>query len=104
MKPILRPGRRTCLANHPLIFVANRLPITTITASGAKDAPRGAASVAARCPKPVSGVPSPAMEDLPLISTLAAGFTVAWLLGLLTQWLRLSPIVGYLLAGVLIGP
>lgn len=44
------------------------------------------------------------MHDLPLISTLAAGFTVAWLLGLLTQWLRLSPIVGYLLAGVLIGP
>ena len=44
------------------------------------------------------------MHDLPLISTLAAGFTVAWLLGLLTQWMRLSPIVGYLLAGILIGP
>lgn len=44
------------------------------------------------------------MHELPLISTLAAGFTVAWLLGLLTQWMRLSPIVGYLLAGILIGP
>lgn len=44
------------------------------------------------------------MQDLPLIATIAAGFTVAWLLGLLTQWLRLSPIVGYLIAGVLIGP
>src|SRR3712207_2635607 len=44
------------------------------------------------------------MHDLPLITTIAAAFTVAWLLGLLTQWLRLSPIVGYLLAGVLIGP
>lgn len=44
------------------------------------------------------------MHDLPLISTIAAGFTVAWLLGLLAQTLRLSPIVGYLLAGVLIGP
>ncbi len=44
------------------------------------------------------------MHDLPLISTIAAAFTAAWLLGLLTQWLRLSPIVGYLLAGVLIGP
>ncbi len=44
------------------------------------------------------------MHDLTLISTIAAGFTAAWLLGLLTQWMRLSPIVGYLLAGVLIGP
>ncbi|MDF1814762.1 MAG: cation:proton antiporter [Verrucomicrobiales bacterium] len=44
------------------------------------------------------------MHDLSLISTIAAGFTAAWLLGLLTQWLRLSPIVGYLIAGVLIGP
>ena len=33
----------------------------------------------------------------------AAAFTAAWVLGLLTQWLRLSPIVGYLLAGVAIG-
>ena len=44
------------------------------------------------------------MHDLPLITTLAAGFAAAWVLGLLTQWLRLSPIVGYLLAGVAIGP
>ncbi|MHB0959459.1 MAG: cation:proton antiporter domain-containing protein [Pirellulaceae bacterium] len=44
------------------------------------------------------------MHDFPLIATIAAAFTAAWVLGLLTQWLRLSPIVGYLLAGVLIGP
>ncbi len=44
------------------------------------------------------------MHELPLISTIAAAFTAAWVLGLLTQWLRLSPIVGYLLAGVAIGP
>src|SRR6187551_1112109 len=44
------------------------------------------------------------MHDLPLISTIAAAFTAAWVLGLLTQWLKLSPIVGYLLAGVAIGP
>jgi CPA2 family monovalent cation:H+ antiporter-2 len=44
------------------------------------------------------------MHDLSLISTIAAAFTAAWLLGLLTQRLKLSPIVGYLLAGVLIGP
>lgn len=44
------------------------------------------------------------MHDLSLITTIAAGFTAAWLLGLITQRLRLSPIVGYLLAGVLIGP
>ncbi|MFO0875474.1 MAG: cation:proton antiporter [Phycisphaerales bacterium] len=44
------------------------------------------------------------MHDVSLITTIAAAFTVAWLLGLLTQRLGLSPIVGYLLAGVLIGP
>lgn len=44
------------------------------------------------------------MHDPSLIATVAAAFTAAWLLGLLTQWLRLSPIVGYLLAGILIGP
>src|SRR5689334_20605745 len=44
------------------------------------------------------------MHDLPLITTLAGAFTAAWILGLFTQWLRLSPIVGYLLAGVAIGP
>lgn len=43
------------------------------------------------------------MQEYPLISTLAIGFTAAWVLGLLTQKLRLSPIVGYLLAGVLVG-
>jgi CPA2 family monovalent cation:H+ antiporter-2 len=43
-------------------------------------------------------------HDLPLISTLAAAFTAAWVLGLITQRLKLSPIVGYLLAGIAIGP
>src|SRR5439155_12085533 len=44
------------------------------------------------------------MHDLPLITTIAAAFTAAWVLGIVTQKLRLSPIVGYLLAGVVIGP
>ncbi len=44
------------------------------------------------------------MQDLSLITTIAAAFTGAWALGLVTQRLRMSPIVGYLLAGVVIGP
>jgi len=43
-------------------------------------------------------------HDTSLLTTLAAAIVVAWLLGLLAQKLRLSPIVGYLLAGVAIGP
>src|SRR5690349_14226854 len=43
-------------------------------------------------------------HELPLITTIAAAFTAAWVLGIITQKLRLSPIVGYLLAGVAIGP
>jgi CPA2 family monovalent cation:H+ antiporter-2 len=44
------------------------------------------------------------MHHVPLITTIAAAFTAAWVLGIITQRLRLSPIVGYLLAGVAIGP
>src|SRR4051794_2639122 len=44
------------------------------------------------------------MHEFPLITTIAAAFTAAWVLGIITQKLRLSPIVGYLLAGVAIGP
>jgi CPA2 family monovalent cation:H+ antiporter-2 len=43
-------------------------------------------------------------HNLPLLTTIAAGFAAAWLLGLVTHRLGLSPIVGYLLAGVTIGP
>ncbi len=40
----------------------------------------------------------------PLIALLAIGLVLAFLLGSLAHRLRLSPIVGYLLAGVLVGP
>src|ERR1700752_935431 len=43
-------------------------------------------------------------HDTPLLTLLAAALAAAWVLGLLAQKLRLSPIVGYLLAGVVIGP
>ena len=43
------------------------------------------------------------VENLPLLTTLAFGFAAAWVLGLITHRLGLSPIVGYLLAGVAIG-
>ncbi len=44
------------------------------------------------------------MHDLPLLHTIAAAFAAAWVLGLITHKLGLSPIVGYLLAGIAIGP
>ncbi len=40
----------------------------------------------------------------PLLLTLAAGFTLAVVLGLLAHRLKLSPILGYLVAGVVVGP
>ncbi len=43
-------------------------------------------------------------QDLSLITTLAAGFGLALLLGFLATRLRLPTLVGYLMAGVLIGP
>lgn len=44
------------------------------------------------------------LHDIDLILTLTGGLTAALALGFLTQKLRLSPIVGYLLAGVIVGP
>ncbi|MEC5342297.1 YbaL family putative K(+) efflux transporter [Brenneria populi] len=40
----------------------------------------------------------------PLISTIAGGLVLAFLLGILANRLRISPLVGYLVAGVLVGP
>ena len=44
------------------------------------------------------------MHDISLITTIALGLGAALVLGLLAKRLGLSPIVGYLLAGVLTGP
>jgi len=43
-------------------------------------------------------------HDIALISTIAAGFGLAMVFGLLASQLRMPPLVGYLLAGILIGP
>ena len=40
----------------------------------------------------------------PLIATIVVGLGLAFALGLLAQRLRISPLVGYLLAGVAVGP
>jgi CPA2 family monovalent cation:H+ antiporter-2 len=44
------------------------------------------------------------MHDISLITTIAFGLTSALVLGLLAKRFGISPIVGYLLAGVVIGP
>jgi len=44
------------------------------------------------------------MHDLPLISTLAGGLAAALVFGWITQRLGLSTLVGYMLAGILVGP
>jgi monovalent cation:H+ antiporter-2, CPA2 family len=43
-------------------------------------------------------------EHTPLISTIVVGLVLAFALGALANRLRISPLVGYLLAGVLMGP
>src|SRR5918912_2295423 len=44
------------------------------------------------------------MHDLSVILTFTGGLAGALVLGFLAQRLRVSPIVGYLLAGILVGP
>ncbi len=43
-------------------------------------------------------------HSMPLVSMIVIGFGLAYILGMLANKLKLSPIVGYLLAGVLISP
>ena len=43
-------------------------------------------------------------HDTPLIATIVVGLSLAFALGTLAQRIRVSPIVGYLIAGVVIGP
>ena len=44
------------------------------------------------------------MHDLSIIVTLAGGLAVALVFGWLTQRLGLSTLVGYMLAGIVVGP
>ncbi len=44
------------------------------------------------------------MHDFNLVLTLTGGLVAAFIGGCITQRLRLSPIVGYLVAGILVGP
>ena len=43
-------------------------------------------------------------HSTPLIATIVGGLGLAFLFGALASRLRMSPIVGYLIAGVAIGP
>ena len=43
-------------------------------------------------------------HHVPLIATIAVGLAVAFLLGFLASRLRMPPIIGYLLAGIVVGP
>jgi CPA2 family monovalent cation:H+ antiporter-2 len=43
-------------------------------------------------------------HDAPLITMLALAFVIAFAFGMIAQKFRLSPLVGYLLAGVAVGP
>ena len=44
------------------------------------------------------------LHDIDLILTFLGGLTAALILGFITQKMKLSPIVGYLLAGIAVGP
>jgi len=44
------------------------------------------------------------MDELSVLLTFAGGLAAALILGYLAQRIRLSPIVGYLLAGIVVGP
>lgn len=42
--------------------------------------------------------------ETPLIATISVGFVLALILGAIAQRLRISPLVGYLVAGIFVGP
>ena len=53
---------------------------------------------------PPSGTTGPMPHDIPLISTIAIGLSLACLLAIIANRLKLPLIAGYLAAGVIIGP
>src|SRR5690606_14446043 len=73
--------------------------------SKAKAIPRGRnarASGLAMAPDRPARIPMP--HHTPLIATIVAALVVAFAMGALAHRLRISPIAGYLVAGVLVGP
>ncbi|MCZ2328631.1 YbaL family putative K(+) efflux transporter [Bartonella sp. F02] len=44
------------------------------------------------------------LHDTPLITTIVAGLCLAFVFGMIANRLRIPPLVGYLLAGVIVGP
>lgn len=44
------------------------------------------------------------MPETPLIATISAGLVLAFVFGLVAHRLRIQPLVGYLLAGIVVGP
>lgn len=55
-------------------------------------------------PKPIGPPISEAMEHTSLITTLVGAIVLAFVFGFIAAKMRLSPIVGFLLAGVAVGP
>src|SRR5690606_21942243 len=49
-----------------------------------------------------AGAPMPHADSL--ILTLVGGFVLAFLFGMIANRLKLSPLVGYLVAGIIVGP
>ena len=43
-------------------------------------------------------------HDTPLISTIVGGLVLAFILGAIANRFKMPPLVGYLVAGVLVGP
>ncbi len=43
-------------------------------------------------------------NELPLISTIAIGLSLAFVCGFVASKLRISPVIGYLFAGIIVGP
>src|SRR6185312_7074353 len=56
------------------------------------------------CPFPDRGGRRLPEHSTPLISMIAGGLVLAFLFGLVAHRVRVSPLVGYLLAGVVVGP
>ena len=75
-----------------------------MTNSAAFTAPSGIRTGGWHLSRLTASVPGNVMHNIDLILTLTGGFIAALVLGYLTQRIGLSPIVGYLLAGVVLSP
>src|SRR5215510_10666418 len=99
---IVAPAASAAAANGTIVMAPRRLVQRCISPQPDERTRRGAAAMTGPHAHQLRNFPMP--HYTPLISTIVVALVLAFAFGVLAQRLRFSPLVGYLVAGILISP